>query len=320
MLDVLLAGGDTFNPIEILFDQFDIWHGKGQHLLLDLNAMIGAGKWVDDKTFQFIEGKEWLRITKHTVYLFIATITVLVVMLLASRSRGAEGTSAPRGLRNFIEPVLLFIRDGIVYPNIKDPHHHDDHHGEGHGNDHGHGHDHKPTHKLADKFLPFFVTLFLFLAMINLLGLFPGSSTPTGALAFTGTLATVILLTYVIGGMILQKPFIIGFWKNLVPKCPIFLWPILFVLEVVGAIAKPFALAVRLFANMTAGHCLLLSLAFLGALAHASLGGAGIAIGAVSTIGSVAIYGLELFVALLQAYIFTYLSAIFIGMYLVPEH
>jgi F-type H+-transporting ATPase subunit a len=133
-------------------------------------------------------------------------------------------------------------------------------------------------------------------------------------------MACIVLGIYMIGGILLQKPPLLGFIKNLVPACPIFLWPLIFVVELIGLVTKPFALTVRLFANMTAGHCILLSLAVLAGGAVKALGGVGMVAGGVAAVAATGIYGLEVFVALLQAYIFTYLSAIFIGSYLVPEH
>jgi F-type H+-transporting ATPase subunit a len=319
-------------PIEQLYDRWDIWNGAMENVVLGLNVAIGnMTKIADDAgsaVYQVVEGREWMLISKHVLWMWLAFAVVLFFGIAARYMSGKTAGGAPRGFANFLEPLFMFIRDEIVRPNVKDPHHHHHHdhdHGHGHDHDHdhkhGHDHSHEETHKYADKLLPFFLTLFMFLAAINLLGLIPGSSTPTSSIMFTATFATVVMLIYVVGGMALQGPPVIGFLKNLVPSCPLALWPLMFVLELIGVLAKPFALTVRLFANMTAGHCLMFALAGMAGMAFVGMGAVGGgAVGLVTSGALTAIYGLEVFIALLQAYIFTYLSAIFIGSYLVPEH
>jgi F-type H+-transporting ATPase subunit a len=121
----------------------------------------------------------------------------------------------------------------------------------------------------------------------------------------------------VLGGM--KEQGAVSFWKNLVPHgIPLWLWPLMLVIEIVGLIAKPFALTIRLFANMTAGHIVLAVLLGFTVVAKTLLMGALIV--PASVLGAVAISCLEVFVAFLQAYIFTFLSAVFIGMCLHPEH
>jgi F-type H+-transporting ATPase subunit a len=168
---------------------------------------------------------------------------------------------------------------------------------------------------------PFFLYLFFFIAFANLLGLLPHSKTSTASIYVTAALAIITFVVMIGGGMIRQGPF--AFWKNLVPHgIPVALVPLLAVLELIGLIVKPFALMVRLFANMLAGHLVLYS--FLGliflfaklveksALSYPlALPGYGLA---------VFIFIIESFVALLQAYIFTLLSCIFIQQSLHPEH
>ena len=312
---MLLADGAS--PIELLYDNYELFAHMGYGVIDQINLALGTVKPHETEANTLVVVRPWMLVTKQVVWMWLAAFVVLAFCLWGRFLSGKTAAGAPKGMRNFLEPIFAYIRDEIVYPNVKDPHHHDDHH-----DDHGHGHGHhEETHKLADKLLPFFVTLFLFFVTINLLGLIPGSATPTSAITFTGTMAFLfVFLIYVIGGMIVQKPFIIGFWKNLVPDCPLFLWPLLFVIEFIGTLTKPFALMVRLFANMTAGHCILFALAGLAVGAEKALGTTGIAVGVAPALFSTAIYGLEVFVAILQAYIFTYLSAIFIGSYLVPEH
>ncbi len=310
----LLAAGS--NPVQMLYDQVELFAHKGQSLLVELNVAIGTMYWKEGHHGKIAVLEDGLlghfAITKHVFFMFVV-VALILAMFLWARFMGKETKGgAPRGWWNFLEPIILFIRDEVVYPNIKDPHHHAEHaHDEP-------AHEHKETRKLANRLLPFFVTLFFFVAGMNLIGLIPGSSTPTSSITVTMGLAVLTLSTYVFGALILQGP--VGFIKNLVPPCPWALWPLLFAIEFIGLFTKPFALTVRLFANMTAGHCIILSLSGLAVASVAGLGSVGLGLGAVAALGSAAIYCLEVFIALLQAYIFTYLSAIFVGLYLAPEH
>lgn len=299
----LLAGG---NPVEALYDKFSFFGLD----LYKLNHSLGLIH--DDGSYAL--GGAFL-ITKHTMMIFSVTGLIIFMFMWATRMSGTTKGGAPRGLANFIEPILMFIRDEIVRPNVKDPHHHG--HGD-HGHDHGHAHG--PTHKFADRLTPYFCTLFFFIAGMNLCGLIPFSSTVTSSITATGTLACTVLAIMFIGGLFVQRPIFIGFFKNLVPKVPLFLYPIMFIVELMSLLAKPFALTVRLFANMNAGHIIILSVCGLAVSAVHGLGWLGTPIGLVAALGSTAIYCLEVFVSIVQAYIFTYLAAIFIGSYLVPEH
>ena len=172
----------------------------------------------------------------------------------------------------------------------------------------------------ADRFLPLFLSLFFFILFMNLMGLVPGSATPTANIFVTGALALITFGTMVGCGMTAQGP--VAFWKNLVPHVPGFLWPLMFVVEVLGLLVKPFALMIRLFANMTGGHMVVLSfmgLIFLFAgVDFSALKGVGIAPVAVAF--AVFIMIIEAFVAMVQAYIFTQLSIIFVGASIHPEH
>lgn len=170
----------------------------------------------------------------------------------------------------------------------------------------------------GQKLLPLFLTLFFFIMFMNLLGLVPGAATATASLFVTGALALITFGTMVIGGMVVQGP--IAFWKHLVPHVPLALWPLMFAVELVGLMVKPLALMIRLFANMTGGHLAVLSLMglvfFFGSM-NPTVGWASspVAVGL-----AVFIMIIESFVALLQAYIFTTLSIIFVQAALHPEH
>ncbi len=207
---------------------------------------------------------------------------------LAARMRGGV---RPKGrLWNAFEAILIYFRDNVARPAIG-------------------GHD-------ADKFVPFLWTLFLFILTCNLLGILPWLGAPTGSFGVTLALAAVIFLTGLIFGTKKFGP--IGYWKNQVPQMglpwymAIFIVPMIFAIEVLGLGIKHIVLGVRLLANMVAGHLVLLAVMGL-AVAAAGTSMWGIT-AIIAVVGSALFSCLELFVAFLQAYVFTFLSALFIGM------
>ena len=247
------------------------------------------------------------------IEVFLAVLLLFVFGRLSKKVRSGEPVKGK--LANFCESFLLFIRDDVARPSIGSDA--DFHHGhDGHGDD-GH-HDHgPPTYHIADRITPILWTLFLFILGCNLTGMIPWVGSPTGVLAVTAALATGTFVTTVIAGSIMHKP--IGFWLNQIPSMELsfvlalIIKPMLWVIEVAGLFIKHGVLAVRLLANLVAGHLVLLSLMGLG-MAAANLGAGGYySIAGVSIIGSTALSCLELFVAFLQAYVFTLLSALFIG-------
>jgi F-type H+-transporting ATPase subunit a len=172
---------------------------------------------------------------------------------------------------------------------------------------------------MGRRFLPYFLSVFFFIAFMNVMGLVPYSATATASIFVTGALAITTLVAMLVCGMTAQGP--IAYWRNLVPHVPLVLWPLMFVVELVGVLVKPFALMVRLFANMSGGHMVVLSfmgLLFFLASIWGSAGGWGAAPIAVGF--AVFIMIIEAFVALLQAYIFTQLSIIFVNMSVHPDH
>jgi F-type H+-transporting ATPase subunit a len=222
--------------------------------------------------------------TKHVVFMWLAAALVLITFLAITKSY--KKSLIPKGLANFFEVFIIFIRDEIAQPTL----------GKGY-----------------QKFLPFLLTLFFFILFGNFLGLIPFSATFTSNLAVTATLAIVSFLMIQLGG-IRQNGFF-GYFKGLVPHgIPMWLLPLMIPVEVLGLFTKPFALAIRLFANMIAGHTVILALIglifFMGT----------IFIAPVSVAFAVFIYLLEILVALIQAYIFTMLTSLFIGMAVHQEH
>jgi len=173
--------------------------------------------------------------------------------------------------------------------------------------------------ELGAKFLPYFLSVFFFILFCNLMGLVPGSATATASIYVTGGLALTTFVSMLGCGMAVQG---VGtFWKNLVPHVPLWLWPLMLVVELMGLLVKPLALMIRLFANMTGGHLVVLS--FMGLIfffAGREFSGAGWGIAPVAVAFGAFIMIIEGFVALLQAYIFTQLSILFVHASVHPEH
>jgi F-type H+-transporting ATPase subunit a len=231
--------------------------------------------------------------TKHVYFMVLAAVLVFLTMYVAGRmmkqQRAHEAT--PKGFAGAVEAMVLFVRNDIAIANI--------------------GHD-------GAKFAPLIMTLFFFILYSNLLGLFPWGASPTGNLAVTAALAIIVFLTVEISGMIKLGPK--GYLRTIFPKIPgiggvggavmsVALAPI----EIISKLVKPFALAVRLFGNMTAGHFVILSL-FGIIFLFGYLEGWNWLIALVTAMLVLAIMMLELFVAFLQAYVFALLSSVFIGL------
>ena len=171
------------------------------------------------------------------------------------------------------------------------------------------------------KFTPYFIYLFFFIAFANLIGLVPKQVTATATAFVTGALAGLTFLIMLVGGM--MKQGVVGYWKGLIPHgLPAALVPLMFVLELIGLLVKPFALTIRLFANMLAGHLVIYSFVAMIFLFAKFLEMSSVAYGvAILPVGmGVFISIIEAFVALLQAYIFTFLSVIFVQQALHPDH
>lgn len=225
-----------------------------------------------------------ISITKHVVFMWIAVLLLIVTFVKVSKSY--KKSLIPRGVTNLTETLILFVRDEIARPNI----------GKGY-----------------EKFLPYLLTVFFFILTCNFLGLIPYGSTATGNISVTATLATISFVVIQAGGM--MKNGVFGYIKGLLPHgLPAWLIPIMFVVELLGLFTKPFALAIRLFANMTAGHIVILALLGLIFILHTYV------VVPVSIAFALFIFLLEVLVALLQAYIFTMLSSLFIGMAYHQDH
>jgi len=226
-------------------------------------------------------------ITKNIASMMISVAFMLWLFLSMAKAYRKRGIAAPKGLQGFMEPIVIFVRDNIAKPNISK----------------------------YEKFLPYLLTVFFFIWINNLLGLipfFPGGSNVTGNIAVTFVLAFItMVITNVAGNK--------NYWKHIfntpgVPWWLKFPIPIMPLVEIVGILSKPFALMVRLFANITAGHIIILSLVSIIFIFK----NAGMA--AVSVPFALFMNVLELLVAVLQAYVFTLLSALFIGLATEEHH
>lgn len=260
------------------------------------------------------------------VELIAAGIIIWLMVGLGKRMQSGEPVQGP--VWNAMEALVLFIRDEIARPNLDSPHHHEEHHAEGH---HGEAHGLAPAEKHeADKFVPYLVTLFLFILFCNLLGLVPFMGSPTANIFVTGALALGSFI--MMHGVPIAKMGATGYLKSMwldmdIP--PMFGFGIalsyvikamIFTIELFGTVIKSGVLAVRLFANMFAGHTVVASiLFFIYATRNADLATWSVVTGA-SVLGVIALSLLELFVAFLQAYVFVFLTALFTGMAANPQH
>ena len=226
--------------------------------------------------------------TKHVVFMVVAATLVFVTMRIAGRQierRHREG-KAPHGFGAAIEAVVLFVRNDVAIANI------------------GHG---------GENYAPYILTLFFFILYCNLFGLLPWGATATGNLAVTGALALTAFVTVEVTGLVALGPK--GYLKTIVFVPPgitgigaVLMALIMTPIEIIGKIVKPFALTLRLFANMTAGHFVILALLGLIFIFGSWL------VAAATVAFVVFMMLLELLVAFLQAYIFALLTSVFIGM------
>jgi F-type H+-transporting ATPase subunit a len=221
-------------------------------------------------------------LTKNVVQMLIA-LTILVVLMIgiANKYKKGEGIhSAPTGWQNAMEPVITFVRDEVAKPNLGKSYH---------------------------KYMPYLLTVFFFILINNLFGLIPGSANVTGNIAFTMVLG---LISFVVILFSSSKHY----WLHIVnPPVPLGIKPILIPVEILGLFTKPFALIVRLFANMVAGHIIILSFITLIFIFGSMNVGAGWGFSPVSVLFAAFIYFIEILVAFIQAFIFANLTAVFIG-------
>jgi len=227
--------------------------------------------------------------TRNVVQMILALILLVILLINVAKKyqKGIGTNKAPTGFQNAIEPVITFVRDEVAKPNL--------------------GHDY-------NKFLPYLLTIFFFILINNIFGLVPGSANVTGNIAFTAVLGVISFIVISVNGNS-------HYWGHIFnPPVPVGIKPILILVEILGVFTKPFALIIRLFANMLAGHIIIICLVSLIFI----FGGLSAAIGwgfsPISIAFSVFIYLIEILVAFIQAFIFTNLTAVFIGQAIEDVH
>lgn len=298
-----MAGADPFHHVRD-FPFFELWGGRTIPLPKIHIPVYGD-----------------FQITKYMVLQVVAGLMTFVVFRgLASRVGSGKPTTG--GFWNFWESIALFIRDEVVRPTIGDAHHDHGHgHDDGHGHDHDHGHHHHEPQALAghhsDRFLPYIWTCFFFILFCNVLGAIPMLGSPTASTSLTIVLAVATCVHNIFQGS--QQFGFVGFWKNQLPPLglsgamAIIIGAGLWSIEVLGLFIKHGVLAIRLFANIMGGHTALGVI--LGLIVLPEVAGTGLQwlVAPASILGQVFIGLLELFVAFLQAYVFAYLSTIFLS-------
>lgn len=267
-LDIFMSGG--------------FYHGNGT-----ITTSKGSYELHHEKIYYAHSGEEEhagmpldFSITRNVFSLFLSFALISWIFISIANSYKKRGVSAPKGMQSFFEPIIIYVRDEIVIPNVGE--------------------------KKYATYLPYLLTLFFFIWINNLIGLvpfFPGGSNLSGNIAFTFTLA---ILTFLIVQFSANK----GYWKHIfwMPGVPIPVRFILAPIELLGTVSKAFALMIRLFANISGGHIVVLSLASMVFLFKSYI------VGGVVTPFLLFIMVLELMVAAIQAYVFTLLTSLFIGM------
>ena len=228
--------------------------------------------------------KVWdFSITKNVASLFLNAALVLLVFLAVARRYGTHPNATPKGLQALIEPVILFLRDEVIRPCIGE--------------------------KRYLPYLPYLLTLFFFILFGNLLGLLPGAANLTGNIAVTMVLA---VMTFLITNFSGNKHY----WQHVfnMPGVPLFIKPLITLIECIGLFTKPVSLMIRLFVAITAGHIVILSLLGLAFIFQSYT------VGLMGSLIVLFINLIELLVAAIQAYVFTMFSALYIGMAVAEKH
>jgi F-type H+-transporting ATPase subunit a len=278
-----LAHGHSYKGFEMGHGTIEIKNKKGEIIKKKVDGKIlekdADGALVEEGLpldFSF---------TKNVFMMFLSVVILLIVFLKVAGTYKKRGVKAPKGMQGFLEPLIVFVEEDIARPNI--------------------------GVEKYEKFVPYLLTLFFFILVNNLWGLipfFPFGANVSGNIAFTMVLAVFTLLVINLNG---NKEY----WRHIffTPGVPFWLLPIMIPVEVIGIVIKPFALMIRLFANITAGHIIILSLISLIFIFKS------VFMSVPTMLMVIFMDMVEILVAFLQAYIFTLLSALFIGL-AVPEH
>jgi F-type H+-transporting ATPase subunit a len=230
-----------------------------------------------------------ISLTRNVVQMILSlTLLVFLMIRIAGKYKTGVGlNSAPTGFQNVIEPVITFVRDEVARPNLGDKY---------------------------TKYLPYLLTVFFFILINSLVGLIPGSANVTGNIAFTAVLGVLSFIVINFSGNR-------HYWSHIFnPPVPAGINVLMVVVEIIGVFTKPFALIIRLFANMLAGHIIIICLVSLIFIFGGINRGVGWGFSPVSIAFSVFIYLIEVLVIFIQAFIFTNLTAIFIGLAIEKPH
>ena len=233
--------------------------------------------------------------TKNVLAIFMSIFVLIFVFLSVAKAYKKREGKAPKGLQSFMEPIIIFVRDDIAKASIGE--------------------------KKYKKYLPFLLTVFFFILINNLLGIvpfFPGGANVTGNIGVTGVLAAFTFIITTFSG---NK----NYWLHIVNAPGVPWWlkipiPLMPIVELMGVFTKPFVLMVRLFANISAGHIIILGFISLIFIFGEISAGAGYGVAVVSVAFSIFMDVLELLVAFIQAYVFTLLSALYFGMATEEHH
>ena len=309
--------GEPFNPAEMInhhiadAHSWEIFHGLTIHLPVILYSgekgleFFSSSNFYDDDhqikphkgyilEHEHISLKSGqsvldLSITKNVIFLIFNAVLLILVFSAVARGYKKNKGHAPKGVQSLFEPIILFVRDEIAKANIGD--------------------------KKYEKFLPFLLTVFFFIWFGNMIGLLPGAANLTGNISITLTMAVMVLIITLFSG---KKTY----WLHILDPLGssmswsgkgllyLILWPV----EIIGIFTKPFSLMIRLFANITAGHILILSILGL-AFVFKSVG-----VGIVGAVFAIVMNMLELFVAFLQAFVFTLLASMYFGQAVEEAH
>jgi len=304
MIPAQETGSEGFNAGEVIIEH--VSNSSLDHPIIELPTLLGIN----------------FSVTKHVLMLWIVAVLVFVIITWSTRKYLKQDRPVPSGFMNALEAVVQFIRDSIVLPNVGE--------------------------RFLNTWTPLVLTFFFFIVTANAFGLIPffdvvgvvdrfvlhtdpesivnrvlhGGATATGNYNVTAGLATITFLAIIVAGT--KAHGFLKHWKNLAP--PGLAWPVYFLLipiEVMGMLVKPFALTMRLAANMTGGHIAILAiLSFVfifGEMFQSALAGIGVGL-VVSLPLMVGISALEIIIVLVQAYVFTLLTAVFIGMAINVHH
>ncbi len=256
-------------------------HGHAAYNNFKLAEYGGKIVWADATNTETIYD---FSLTKNVMTLILGSFLLCFVFIWMARRYAKNRGKAPRGLQNLLESIIVFLRDDVIKASVG------------------------PRYR---EFLPLLLTIFFFIFFLNLMGqipFFPGGANVTGNIAVTMVLAIVIFVYVNING---NKHY----WKHIfMPDAPIGMWPILIPIEILGVVLKPFVLMLRLFANITAGHIIILGFFSLIFIFGSMKTWVGFAVSPASVGFGIFMSFMELLVAFLQAFVFTLLSSLYIGM------